>query len=214
MRRTPATLRVRRYPTKDLLPPPADGRFHGTVDPVSPQVRRRMGTTWQEGCPVALADLRHLTVSFRGFDGKAHTGELVLHEDVAEDVVGVFRTLFRAGFPLEEMRLPMTADLGAPPTGDGNNTAATVCRNTRGSSTPSAHAYGLAIDVNPFMNPYQRDDLVLPELASAYLDRGWRRAGMIHPDGVVVRAFERIGWTWGGTFTTVSDRMHFSATGR
>ncbi len=68
--------------------------------------------------------------------------------------------------------------------------------------------------VNPFQNPYQRGDLVLPELASAYLDRDWRRPGMIEPAGVVVRAFSAIGWTWGGTFTSVLDLHHFSATGR
>ena len=37
---------------------------------------------------------------------------------------------------------------------------------------------------------------------------------MITPDGVVVRAFAEIGWTWGGDFRSVTDSMHFSATGR
>ena len=47
----------------------------------------------------------------------------------------------------------------------------------------SQHAYGLAVDLNPFQNPYRRGDVVLPELASAYLDRDWLRPGMITPDG-------------------------------
>ncbi len=124
-----------------------------------------MGETWSPSCPVRLDGLRHLTLSFHGLDGAPHTGELVVNASVAREVVGVFRRLWRAGFPLEEMRLVTTADLDAPPTGDGNNTAAYVCRTTRGSSTLSAHAYGLAIDVNPFLNPYRKGDLVLPELA-------------------------------------------------
>jgi hypothetical protein len=111
------------------------------------------------------------------------------------------------------MRLVTTADLRAPPTGDGNNTAALVCRPVRGGDEWSAHAYGLAVDVNPFQNPYRNGDLVLPELASAYLDRGWRRPGMVRPGGVVVDAFARIGWSWGGDFDSVIDPMHFSATG-
>ena len=200
-------------PTPDLLPPPDNGHFRSTVAAVSPEVRRRMGKSWSPACPVALSDLRYVTVSFWGFDGQPHTGELVVNARVATDVVGVFRKLHRARFPIEEMRLVTTADLGAPPTGDGNNTAALVCRAVRGQSGWSAHAYGLAVDVNPFLNPYKRDDLVLPELASAYLDRSWRRPGMVHPEGVVVEAFEAIGWTWGGTFQSLSDRMHFSATG-
>ncbi|HEX2175665.1 MAG TPA: M15 family metallopeptidase [Nocardioidaceae bacterium] len=213
VQRTPRELRVRRMPTVDLLPPPRGGRFESSVAPISQRVRRRMGETWTPRCPVALDDLRYLTVSFWGFDDRAHTGELVVHADVARDVVGVFRRLYRERYPIEEMRLVTTADLDAPPTGDGNNTAALVCRPVRGQSEWSAHAYGQAIDVNPFLNPYRNDDLVLPELASAYLDRGWRRPGMVHPDGVVVRAFESIGWTWGGDFESLEDYMHFSATG-
>ncbi|MEP7090789.1 MAG: M15 family metallopeptidase [Nocardioidaceae bacterium] len=211
---TPAQLRVRRLPTADLLPAPRDGRFHATVGPVTPAIRRRMGTTWSPGCPVPLSGLRDLRLTFRGFDGHAHTGELVVSATVADGVVGVFRRLYAAAYPIEEMRLPTTADLDAPPTGDGNNTAAYVCRFTRGTTTLSAHAYGLAIDVNPFLNPYRRGDLVLPELAGAYLDRSWRRPGMILRGGVVTRAFARAGWTWGGDFTSLSDLMHFSADGR
>ena len=210
---TPAALRDRRLPTLDRLPPPPGGRFRSSIRPISPAVRARMGTTWKPGCPVGLADLRYVTVSFRGFDGRAHTGELVVHRRVAAGVVSVFARLYRARFPIEEMRLVTGADLTARPTGDGNNTAAFVCRAARKQTRWSAHAYGLAIDVDPFQNPYQRGDLVLPELASAYLDRGDRRPGMIHPGDVVTTAFAAIGWTWGGTWRTPKDLMHFSATG-
>lgn len=214
VRPTPPQLRERRLRTVDLLPPPADGRFHSTVEPVTRAYVTRTGLAWRPGCPVRLADLRRLTLSFRGFDGLAHTGELVVHASEAADLVSVFRALFRADFPIEEMRPVTQADLEAPPTGDGNNTSALACRPTVGATTWSAHAYGLAVDLNPFMNPYSRGDLVLPELASAYLDRSWRRPGMIDEDGIAVREFRRIGWTWGGDFRTVSDLHHFSATGR
>jgi hypothetical protein len=211
---TPRELRVRRLPTRDVLPPPAGPGFRATVGAVTDPVRRRMGRSWSPRCPVTLAELRYVTVTFRGFDGGRHTGELVVNRSVARDLVGVFHRLYDAGYPIEEMRLVTSADLDAAPTGDGNNTAAYVCRTTRGSTTLSAHAYGLAVDVNPFVNPYRKGDLVLPELASAYLDRTWRRPGMIHRGDVVTRAFADIGWTWGGDFTSLSDLMHFSATGR
>jgi hypothetical protein len=210
---TPPELVRRRLPTVDRLPPPAGGRFRSTVAPVSAAVRRRMGAAWRPGCPVGLAELRYLTVSFRGFDGRPHTGELVVHRRVAAQVVSVFARLYRAGFPIEEMRLVTGADLAAHPTGDGNNTAAFVCRAARRQTRWSAHAYGLAVDVNPFQNPYRRGDLVLPELASAYLDRGHRRPGMVRAGDVVTTAFAGIGWTWGGTWRSPTDHMHFSATG-
>jgi hypothetical protein len=210
---TPAALRDRRLPTVDRLPPPQGERFRSAVRPIGRTVRARMGATWSPACPVGLDELRYLTVSFRGFDGRAHTGELVVHRRVAEQVVSVFARLYRAGFPIEEMRLVTTADLEAHPTGDGNNTAAYVCRTARQQTRWSAHAYGLAVDVNPFQNPYRRGDLVLPELASAYLDRDRVRPGMIRAGDVVTRAFAAIGWTWGGSWRSPTDRMHFSATG-
>jgi hypothetical protein len=210
---TPPALRNRRLPTVDRLPPPAGGRFRSAVRPIDPAVRARMGATWSPACPVRLADLRYLTVSFRGFDGRAHTGELVVNRRVADQVVSVFARLYRAAFPIEEMRLVTTADLEAHPTGDGNNTAAFVCRAARQQRRWSAHAYGLAVDVDPFQNPYARGDLVLPELASSYLDRGRARPGMIRPGDVVTSTFAGIGWTWGGTWRSPTDLMHFSATG-
>ncbi len=214
IRPTPKALRHRLFRTVDLLPPPADGRFRSTIGPVTAAIRERMGETWSPACPVGLADLAYVTVSFRGFDGGAHTGELVLAAREARDVVSVFRTLFAADYPIEEMRLPTTADLEAEPTGDGNDTAALVCRATRGATSWSAHAYGLAIDVNPFLNPYSKGDVVLPERASAYLDRSRTQPGIIHDGDLVVRAFARIGWSWGGAWSSLKDYQHFSATGR
>ena len=208
---TPPDLVDRRLPTHDLLPPPADERFAATVGPVPDSVLAR--STWQPECPVTPADLRYVTVAFRGFDGAAHTGELLVAASVTDDVVAVFRELFAADFPIEEMRVVDRAELTAPPTGDDNNTTAFVCRPIVGSPTWSAHALGLAVDVNPFQNPYRRDDLILPELASAYLDRTAVRPGMIFADGPVIAAFERIGWTWGGRWRSPVDLHHFSQTG-
>lgn len=210
---TPPEFRDRRLPTTDLLPSPAEGRFASTVGAVTPEIRERMGETWSPACPVALADLRYLTVSFRGFDDRPHTGELVVAASVADDVVQVFRTLFSAGFLIEEMRLPTTADMRAAPTGDGNNTAAYVCRAARGQTKYSQHSYGTAVDINPFHNPLAKRDLVVPELASAYVDRSDVRPGMHVRGGPAVKAFGAIGWTWGGTWRSSKDWMHFSLTG-
>lgn len=210
VRPTPPELRDRRLPTIDRLPPPSDEAFHGTVSEVPPEVAER--STWAPDCPVGLDDLRYLRLSFWGFDDEAHTGEMIVHASVAEDVVGVFRRLHELRFPIEEMRVVDAPELDAPPTGDGNNTTSFVCRPAVGSGSWSEHAFGRAVDVNPFHNPYVRGDLVLPELASAYADREWRRPGMVTPE--VVEAFRGIGWGWGGDWTSPVDPMHFSVSGR
>jgi hypothetical protein len=152
-------------------------------------------------------------LTFRGFDGARHTGELLVNGDAAADIVRVFRRLYAADFPIEQMRITTKAEQTAPPTGDGNDTGAFNCRPVRGQTVFSQHAYGLAVDVNPFQNPYEKGDLVLPELAGSYTDRSWVRPGMILAGGPVVRAFASIGWTWGGTWHSLKDLQHFSANG-
>lgn len=211
VRPTPPELVDRRLWTEDILPPPPDERFTSQVIPVPPDIAER--TTWKPECPVPLEDLRYITVAYWGFDGLPHTGEMMLHKDVADDVVGVFAKLHAAKFPLEYLLLTDDVHNEAPPTGDGNVSSTFNCRPSRGSSKWSEHSKGLAVDINPFHNPYKRRDLVLPELASAYVDRANVRPGMIVPGDVVTKAFAEIGWGWGGNWSSSKDWMHFSASG-
>ena len=182
-------------------------------------------STWSEECPVAAESLRYVTVTYWGFDGVHRTGEVLVNAAVADDVVSVFQRLHEARFPLEEVRVIRSEELDLPPTGDGNVTTAFVCRPTRGASSWSQHAYGLALDVNPFHNPYLRgaattaaealegEAVVLPELATSYIDRDRIRPGMIVAGDVVTTAFREIGWGWGGDWRSLKDWMHFSADG-
>ncbi|WP_235926003.1 M15 family metallopeptidase [Actinokineospora pegani] len=206
---TPPVLADRALPTRDLLPPPAGGEYASTVSPVPADVLAR--STWSAACPVGRDELRYLTMSFWGFDGRAHTGEMIVNASAAAGVARVFGELHAARFPIEEMRVTAPAELDLAPTGDGNNTGAFVCRRGTGLSSWSAHAYGLAIDVNPFCNPYVKGDLVLPELASSYVDRAWERPGMVLAGDTAVRAFAAIGWSWGGEWSSPLDIQHFSA---
>ncbi|WP_409182351.1 M15 family metallopeptidase [Amycolatopsis sp. VS8301801F10] len=208
---TPPELVNRSLPTQDFLPPPASTTYTAKIAEVPDAVLKR--STWQAACPVSAADLRYVTLSFWGFDHRVHTGELLVRKDAAAAVVKAFSELYAQQFPIEEMRITSPAELGAPPTGDGNDTSAFVCRPMRGQKNWSAHAYGLAVDVNPFCNPYTKDDLVVPELASAYLDRAKVRPGMVTAGGPVVRAFAAAGWQWGGAWKSPVDRMHFTANG-
>lgn len=209
---TPPELADRRFATVDLLAPPTDGQFQATVGPLEGDPLRR--STWSEGCPVEVVDLRYLTLGFWGFDGLPHTGEMIVNVGVTDDVVAVFQTLFEARYPIEEMRITTQAEVDAPPIGDGNNTSAFVCRAAVGSSRFSEHAYGLAVDINPFINPYVKGDVVLPELATVYADRENVRPGMIVEDDEVVAAFDAVGWGWGGRWRSLKDYQHFALNDR
>ena len=209
---TPPELRDRRFTLPDSLPNlPGTGFASRVTTPAPAAVIAR--STWAPGCPVRRAQLSWVQLTFWGFDDERHTGELLVNRSAADDLVTVFRALYAARFPIEELRITTKAEQVAPPTGDGNDTSAFNCRPVRGATTYSQHAYGLAVDVNPFQNPYLKGGLVLPELAGAYRDRRWRRPGMVLPGGPVVRAFQRVGWGWGGSWHSLKDLQHFSANG-
>ncbi len=206
---TPPELVDRRFATIDILPPPDDDRFTVEVDVPTDEVLAR--STWTTSCPVDATDLRYVTLPFWGVDGLAHTGELLVHADAVEAVAAGFANLYERRFPIEEMRIVTAAELDLPPTGDGNNTSAFVCRPAVGSSSWSEHAYGRAVDINPFHNPYVRDDVVIPELASSYAERPDLPGVLAEAD---VAAFEEAGWGWGGRWRSSKDWMHVSAAGR
>lgn len=208
---TPPELSDRRFTTPDHLPAPDDGEFHVSIEAVPADVAAR--ATWVEGCPVALEDLAYMNVTHRGFDGLAHTGELIVHAGVADDIAEVFADLFEAGFPIEEMRITPPEFLDAEPTGDGNVTESFVCRPATGGTGWSQHAFGQAIDINPFHNPYLRGDVLIPELAGDYLDRDRVLPGMITEGDAVTQAFDAIGWGWGGRWRSLKDWQHFSLSG-
>jgi hypothetical protein len=212
VRPTPPVLRHRRWTLPDdVRPLPGRGFAAKVVSPAPRRVIRR--STWRRGCPVAASDLAWVRLTFWGFDAQRHTGELLVHRTVVRDVVEVFRVLYRVRFPQERVAIVRAWDPDAPSTGDGNGTGAFVCRASTGSTYFSQHAYGLAIDVNSFQNPYAKGRVLLPELGSSYLARGRVRAGMVTADGPVVRAFARVGWEWGGSWRHSKDYMHFSRNG-
>ena len=213
VRPTPPALRNRRWTLPDRVRMLPGRGFASRV--VSPAPRRVVArSTWRPGCPVPATDLAWVRLTFWGFDARRHTGELLVHREVAADVVQVFRALYRVRFPQEQVVITRTYDPDAPSAGDGNATGAFVCRPSTGATYFSQHAYGLAIDLNTFQNPYAKGAVVLPELASSYLRRDRVRAGMVTADGPVVRAFARIGWEWGGAWRYSKDYMHFSRNGR
>ena len=189
--------------------------FRGTIARIdSAQAKRMTGVSWRPGCPVHLRDLRLLTLSHWGFDGKLRRGRLIVHEDVARPLVGVFRELHSNRFPIRRL-VPVDA-YGASDfrSIEVDNTSAFNCRYVEGTSRWSEHAYGRAIDVNPIENPYVSGGRTSHRASVPYLDRSRRRPGMAYEGGALVRAFDAIGWGWGGRWTSVQDYQHVSASGR
>lgn len=190
-------------------PPP----FHHTISPIGSAFRAQM-TSWHKGCPVSISDLRLVSVSFWGFDGRAHQGELILHKDHAVSVVTALRTLYEERFPIRRMQLVEAYGSSDDRSMAADNTSAFNCRGVPGSGSWSEHAYGRAIDINPLENPEIRNGVVSPPDGRKYVNRNKRAKGMIHAGDATVRAFEAVGWEWGGYWHSLKDYQHFSWNGQ
>jgi hypothetical protein len=190
-------------------------RFRWGSSTITPQLAARMTpSSWRAGCPVPLSSLRYLQVSHMGFDGRERLGELVVHQADVTAVAIAFKLMWDARVPIERMRLVDDYDGSDDASMAANNTSAFNCRRVAGTGTWSQHAYGRAIDINPVQNPYVAGSLVDPSAGRAFLDRRNVRPGMLVERGPAVAAFDRIGWGWGGRWSSAKDYQHVSANGR
>jgi hypothetical protein len=166
--------------------------------------------SWRAGCPVPLDALRLVTVAYWGFDGQSHGGELLVHKEVAHEIVEIFKELYQAKFPIERMRRIEAYQGSDDASMADDNTSAFNCRMVTGSTSVfSPHAWGKAIDINPRINPYVKKNVVLPSGSDAYTDRTQPAPGLIQPDSVCTRIFLKWGWRWGGAWSSMKDYQHF-----
>jgi hypothetical protein len=161
-------------------------------------------------CPVAESQLVRLSIEYWGFDGRQHTGALVVQKRVAAGVERIFAVLLHEKFPIRRMETIDVYGGDDEKSLDADNTSGYNCRRVVGGSGGwSRHAYGLAIDVNPIENPYLERGRVHPQAGREYLDRSNVRPGMAIEGGVLVKAFAAEGWEWGGRWTGTPDYQHF-----
>lgn len=196
-------------------------RYQSSIHPLPASVRAELKKhVWHPACPVPLSRLRVLTVTHWGFDGRPHTGQLVVNERVAAPLADVFRRLSKLRFPIRHMRLVDAYGPRKTAPRDGDISGSFECRQAvpspcsggTGTGSWSQHAYGEAVDLNPIENPYTGCQRTREHASLPYLDRARLRPGMVTP--AVVRAFRSIGWGWGGAWSgSTKDYMHFSVTG-
>lgn len=187
------------------VPPAPAG---ATVEPVTEE---ELGASWRPGCPVEPGRLRRVTVDYIGFDGQAHRGALIVHEDLVQDVIAIFERLSRLRYPVERIRtVDHYSDADDELSMEDDNTSAFNCRRIPGTDEWSPHAYGRAIDVNPLVNPcLYASGYFEPRNAAAYLDRSRTDPGLLHDGDAAVRVFTDRGWMWGGAWARPLDYQHF-----
>jgi len=192
--------------------------YHATISGITGGIEKRMrqGRSYRNGCPVPLNDLRYLQMTYRGFDGKDHTGEMIVHKDVAKQVTQIFGELYRNKYPIRRMQLVSRYGGSDFQSIEADNTSAFNCRPATGSKKWSRHAYGKAIDINPLENPYvSRSGHIAHKASEKFRERKRKNPfkaeyrAVLLPNGSVVKAFKSRGWRWGGDWRGIKDYQHF-----
>lgn len=158
-------------------------------------------------CPEDILEKQRLIdVTYLGYDGKPHVGQIVMDERHGEDLQKIFELSKEVGFPIFSA-IPITRfGWDDDKSLIANNTAGFNFRPMVGNSGKlSNHARGWAIDFNPVQNPYIKGEIVLPpegtydpEVVGTFTEN--------HP---LVLRFKELGWDWGGEWTSLKDYQHF-----
>jgi len=204
--------------TITLLTTSLFSQYNFNVQSITPKVKNRMlkADSWRQSCPVHLDDLRYINVNHLNFNGQTVSGEIIVHKEVADDIVNIFAELYAIGYPIRQMRL--VSDFGANDwqSIEADNTSAFNCRPITGNKKKwSKHAYGKAIDINPLENPYINRKGHISHKAS------WKYKKRVHsvntPENKALllkndkatKIFKNYGWIWGGDWSTIKDYQHF-----
>lgn len=172
------------------------------------------GRSWPEGCTVRRADLRYLRLSHVDADKKEHVGEMVCNKAIANDLLEIFRELYRQKYPIQHIRLIDDYEADDERAMRDNNTSSFCYRKISGSTKLSKHAMGMAVDINTLYNPYVRTGkdgrrIVEPATAVKYVDRRKSFPYKIVKGDLLYRLFLQHGFKWGGSWRTVKDWQHF-----
>lgn len=175
---------------------------------------RMQGKSYPAGCTVPRSSLRYIQVLHYDGDGHIRMGEMVCNRLIADDLLSIFKELYRHRYPIQSMRLIDDFDAVDERSMRANNTTCFCYRVVKGTNKLSAHARGMAVDINALYNPYYRRSrdgkvTVQPSNALKYCDRSASFPYKIERNDLLYNLFVKHGFRWGGAWRTVKDYQHF-----
>lgn len=165
------------------------------------------------GIEIGYDDLRYVNVLYFNFNDKEKTGELICNKAIAQDLVEIFYALYQNDYPIEKIRL-IDEYQGDDELSMRDNNSSCFNYRTTASGKISNHAYGLAVDINPFFNPYvtchpDGSSAIAPVGSEYYADREKQFAYKIDTNDLAYQLFTEHGFTWGGNWNSCKDYQHF-----
>jgi hypothetical protein len=175
---------------------------------------RMQGKSYPASCTVSRNELRLVSVLHIDFEGNTRRGEIICNKAIADDLCEIFHELYRQRYPIERIRPIDDYNADDELSMQANNTSCFCYRVVSGSKKLSAHARGLAVDLNPLQNPYvkRRSDgtlIVQPSTARPYINRARTFKYKITHRDLAYRLFRKHGFTWGGDWHSLKDYQHF-----
>lgn len=149
--------------------------------------------------------LELVDVFYYSFDNKLHKGQLVIRKNLAKDIKEIFGEIRDSRFPINKVVPIIKYNWSDIASMEDNNTSAFNYRTVKSTKLISSHAKGTAIDINPLFNPQIKHGKVLPP--GIVYDPS--KPGTLTAGSIVVRAFIKHGWQWGGHWQTTKDYQHF-----
>lgn len=188
-----------------------DGFFY---QPITDDVKERIyGLSYKTDCTIPYEDLRYVSVLYYDFENQIQTGEIICNKAIAKDLVEIFYELYCNQYQIDKIRLVDEYNADDDLSCADNNTSCFNFRTVDGSNTLSKHAQGVAIDINPFQNPYvtypNGKERISPAGSEPYADRSSGLSHMITEDDLCYKLFIEHGFTWGGHWKTLKDYQHF-----
>ncbi|MCM1091547.1 MAG: M15 family metallopeptidase [Muribaculum sp.] len=165
---------------------------------------------------ISYSDLRYVHILHYDFNGEATEGELICNKAIAADLLDIFYELYYNEYQLERVRLIDEYDGDDTASMEDNNTSCFNYRVVEGTDDLSKHALGLALDINPFYNPYVTYEngvtRISPVGSEGYANRKAEFPYKIDEDDLCYKLFIQHGFTWGGNWNSLKDYQHFQKT--
>lgn len=189
-----------------------------TYSKIPKNIKKKMnGKSYHKNKYITYDDLRYVKVKYYNYKGKERTGELIVNKSIVKDVVAIFYELYEIKYPVRQIKLVDEYDADDNKSMAADNTSCFNYRVIAGSdSVLSMHGLGLAIDINPRVNPCVGGAHgIVPPNGKIYAERRKNRCkgkyagNMIHKGDKVYKIFEKYGFSWGGDWKNMKDYQHF-----
>lgn len=150
--------------------------------------------------------LELIDVEYYSMDGKIHRGQILTNKKLVADIKTAFEFILKEKFPVEQVIPVVKYNWNDELSMQANNTYSFCYRNV----SYSRHAYGMAIDINPLLNPLRwKKEYSYRKDQPANATYNPEIPGTFSPEHPVVLKFKELGFRWGRNFKRNHDDHHF-----